>query len=91
MSLTYVPNADLWEVVEGRAEGEILKVWFIGRSSVAIVLQRNWKFCTKCNGLFFNGGGVTGVCPAGEGHDPTGSGDYALMAESDPNETFGVT
>jgi hypothetical protein len=50
---------------------------------VAIVIQHNWRFCSKCAGLFFNGGGATGVCPAGGEHDPSQSGDYALMGESE--------
>jgi hypothetical protein len=58
---------------------------------VAIILQRAWKFCRKCQGLFFNGGGAKGRCPAGGEHDPSGSGDYALMAESDTSKKIAVT
>ncbi len=40
--------------------------------------QNNWRWCQKCQGLFFAGTLSLGVCPAGEGHDPTGSEDYTL-------------
>ena len=37
----------------------------------------------KCQGLFFAGHGK-GVCPAGGGHDDTGSGDYILSQNPMP-------
>lgn len=40
--------------------------------------QHNWRFCWKCEGLFYAGHGK-GVCPAGGGHDATSSGQYALI------------
>jgi hypothetical protein len=40
--------------------------------------QTNWCYCRNCKGLFFAGHGE-GVCPAGGGHDGTGSGDYELQ------------
>jgi hypothetical protein len=58
---------------------------------MAIVLQHRWRFCRKCTGLFFNGGGALGVCPAGGEHDPSSSGDYALMGESDQSTDFKVS
>jgi len=39
--------------------------------------QNNWRWCNKCHGLFFAGHGA-GVCPAGGGHDKTGSWDYSV-------------
>jgi hypothetical protein len=40
-------------------------------------MQDNWRWCNKCQGLFFAGHGA-GACPLGGGHDSTGSGDYGL-------------
>jgi hypothetical protein len=40
--------------------------------------QGDWRWCNKCQGLFFAGHGP-GVCPQGGGHDKTGSGDYKLL------------
>jgi hypothetical protein len=45
--------------------------------------QANWRYCRKCQGLFFAGHGK-GVCPAGGGHDDTGSGDYILSQNPMP-------
>ncbi len=30
--------------------------------------QKDWEFCVKCNGMFFNGYPDKGKCPAGGGH-----------------------
>ncbi len=54
--------------------------------------QHNWRWCHKCQGLFFAGvfAGVAAVgrCPAGGGHDGSRSGDYSLMnnAPDDPGQ-----
>jgi hypothetical protein len=41
--------------------------------------QNNWRWCNKCQGLFYGGPGSSmGVCPAGGSHDLKGSGDYVL-------------
>ncbi|SES34506.1 hypothetical protein SAMN04487983_104411 [Streptomyces sp. yr375] len=34
--------------------------------------QADWRFCTKCYGLFFRGYPADGACPAGGGHDSNG-------------------
>ncbi len=34
----------------------------------APVGQNNWRFCSKCYGLWFNGLPTNGVCPAGGAH-----------------------
>jgi hypothetical protein len=31
--------------------------------------QNNWRFCSKCFGLWYNGLRTNGVCPAGGEHD----------------------
>ncbi|SPF37500.1 hypothetical protein SBA4_2010005 [Candidatus Sulfopaludibacter sp. SbA4] len=41
------------------------------------MLQSNWQFCKKCEGLFFAGNNL-GLCPAGGTHDDSASGGYAL-------------
>jgi len=40
--------------------------------------QANWRWCRKCQGMFF-GGNPGSVCPAGGTHDPAGSGNYSLV------------
>lgn len=34
--------------------------------------QAEWRFCSKCNSMFFNGAPKKGRCPAGEGHAAQG-------------------
>ena len=34
--------------------------------------QADWRFCNKCNGMFWNGTADKGRCPAGDGHIPQG-------------------
>ncbi len=52
--------------------------------------QNNWRFCSKCFGLWFNGLPTNGVCPAGGSHSPVqnsgGAGgpsswDYVVIAD----------
>ena len=45
------------------------------------VAQRNWRWCHKCQGLFF-AGNPGPVCPAGGAHDQTGSANYRLVQNS---------
>ena len=40
--------------------------------------QRNWRWCSKCQGLWF-GGNPAGKCPAGGTHTKAGSGNYSLV------------
>ncbi len=40
--------------------------------------QGGWRWCNKCQGLFFSGNSQ-GVCPAWGAHDSTGSGNYQLV------------
>ena len=35
-------------------------------------VQPDWRFCAKCFAMFFHGGEVNGVCPAGGAHVPFG-------------------
>ena len=42
--------------------------------------QSDWRWCYKCQGLFFSGGQLSrGTCPAGGQHQKTVSGNYALV------------
>lgn len=42
--------------------------------------QRNWRWCKRCEGMWFNGHDDNGRCPAtlGEGHINEDSADYIL-------------
>jgi hypothetical protein len=44
--------------------------------------QRNWRWCSKCQGLWFAGGSSQGKCPAGGSHSKTGSGNYSLVHQA---------
>jgi hypothetical protein len=45
-------------------------------------LQKDWKWCHKCQAITFAGGSAIGACVAGGQHDHSGSGNY-LLNESD--------
>jgi hypothetical protein len=49
--------------------------------SVAVIHQSNWRWCQKCQGLFY-GANPASVCPAGGPHDGGASGDYRLAIDS---------
>lgn len=51
-----------------------------------IVGQDNWRWCHKCQGLFFNGHATKGKCPAGGAHDSAGSFDYMIQFWVAPGE-----
>jgi hypothetical protein len=43
--------------------------------------QGDWRWCSKCQGLFYGGGVATSRCPAGGRHAPpavSGSFDYVV-------------
>ena len=40
--------------------------------------QGNWRWCSRCQGLFFAGNPRSGTCPVGGGHDGSGSKNYFL-------------
>lgn len=44
----------------------------------ANITQSSWRWCHKCQGLFWGHQMAVSVCPAGGTHDDTGSGDYSL-------------
>lgn len=44
--------------------------------------QTGWSWCSKCQGLFYSANSGS-VCPAGDAHDPSGSGEYVLDLNAD--------
>ena len=58
-----------------------------GSFSATVQAQHHWRWCQKCQGLWYSVATVNtdGVCPAGGKHSKAGSGDYALMGDSDGN------
>lgn len=49
--------------------------------ALAPAYQGDWRWCRKCQGLFF-GGNPGPVCPTGGAHERTASGDYSLVVNS---------
>lgn len=47
----------------------------------AIWQQDSWRWCHKCEGLFYNGNNTYGVCPAGGTHSTSASGEYFLSVD----------
>lgn len=58
---------------------------------MSIIAQRNWRWCSKCQGLWYSAASFNtdGKCPAGGTHSKAGSGDYALFG--DPDGSFSKT
>jgi hypothetical protein len=46
---------------------------------VSMAQQNGWRWCRKCQGLFFGLNLTKGRCPSGGAHDPKLSGDYNLL------------
>lgn len=42
------------------------------------ITQSGWRWCNKCQGLFYGPGIAKSHCPAGGQHDLKGSGNYSL-------------
>lgn len=49
-------------------------------------LQSEWRWCSKCNGMFYAGNETKGVCPKGDAHDDSISGKYVLRVGVDKGE-----
>jgi hypothetical protein len=48
--------------------------------------QVDWRWCSRCGGMFYNGHPTKGVCPAGGEHDGKTSWNYHINhTEVDPN------
>ncbi len=43
-----------------------------------IGFEPNWRWCHRCQGLFLAANRTSGCCPAGGGHDYTGSAEYLV-------------
>jgi hypothetical protein len=50
-------------------------------------LQAGWRWCNRCQGLFYGGGSTTGWCVLGGGHDWGGSGNYIPTYGSGTGQT----
>src|SRR3954463_10081553 len=60
-----VGGAVLLAPASGQAEDKAVKRNIAG-------VQGDWRFCHKCQALFFNGYAGKGVCAAGGGHEAAG-------------------
>jgi len=49
-----------------------------------VTQQDNWRHCSKCRSLFWNGAADKGRCAAGGAHEPIHSWNFSLPA--DPND-----
>jgi hypothetical protein len=50
-----------------------------------LAMQRDWRWCDRCQGLYFGGGWADSRCPAGGTHRPADeshSGDYSLPMDA---------
>ncbi|MBD2113564.1 MULTISPECIES: hypothetical protein [Cyanophyceae] len=46
-------------------------------------LQKDWRWCRKCEALFYSGGkALAGKCPGGGQHEHQGSGNYTLSQDA---------
>ncbi|NAZ76447.1 hypothetical protein GTQ99_13635 [Kineococcus sp. T13] len=66
-----------------------LQVERVGAAPASQVpLQSDWRWCSRCQGLFWGGGQPASVCPEGGAHAPqpqSGSGDYSLPHGAPPD------
>ena len=49
-----------------------------GMSTPTVLAQQDWRWCRKCQGLFFGPYESASHCPAGGTHDGSQSGNYVL-------------
>ena len=59
--------------------------YIVAHNSPSTPGEQNWRWCSKCQGLFF-GGNAGSKCAAGGAHTKSGSGNYTLvqMGPGDP-------
>jgi hypothetical protein len=56
------------------------RMFFGGGSQTNLSLDGGWRWCRKCEGMFFRDVGVFGTCPVGGlRHDPRESGLYSPL------------
>jgi hypothetical protein len=58
--------------------GVILLHELVEPTSSIAATQNDWRWCRKCEGLWFNGHPTKGRCPVGGTHENNGSGNYRL-------------
>jgi len=86
-TLTFSTVYDPSKLEVRHSNGETWRCFFVESyaSTLPFFLetQADWRWCHKCQGLFFSGGqSSTGTCPSGGQHDKTVSGNYALAHNS---------
>ncbi len=56
--------------------------WSIYPTAVSTQTQQHWRWCSRCNGLFWVGTDAAGgVCPGGGTHGPNTSSNYRLVMD----------
>src|SRR5260370_9889364 len=55
--------------------------WLIYPTPVSTQTQQNWRWCSRCNGLYWAGSSTTGVCPGGGAHGPKTGSNYKLVMD----------
>src|SRR5215510_10690294 len=58
------------------------------QGEAALALQSEWRWCNKCQGLFYGPAVATSRCPAGGAHaapEQSGSANYSLDTAGDPS------
>lgn len=55
------------------------RMFFGGGQQPNLIIEGGWRWCWKCEGMFFRSIGVTGICPTGNRHDPGLSGFYSFL------------
>lgn len=73
-------GVDSQHVVYRGTDGQIHEIRWFDRASPAL-LQNDWRWCSKCQGLFYGPYIGTSRCPAGDAHAApaqSGSASYAL-------------
>ncbi len=73
-----VSGAVMWPSVSAGTTKRTLTQDDISGAQSLYPSQSNWRWCNKCQGLFF-GGNPNPVCPAGGPHNNAGSGNYSLI------------
>jgi hypothetical protein len=76
----YLPPKDKeLEVPLALVVSRILSLVMDTRDRTPKATQADWRWCKKCEGLFFAGHASKGVCPAGGEHTLDGSGKYQVI------------
>lgn len=79
-AVRYEYNCNEWIYPTSYTEWVEYSPQSVGTTSSALsanTTQDGWRWCKKCQGMFFSINSA-GVCPKGGGHDGSGSGHYTL-------------